>query len=122
MRIYYAHHMWKYGTEIEKYEISLIKSSFPGAEIINPATDISHEGTEDEIMQRCFEKVDSSDATVFSSISGVVGKGVYDEVHRSKAVYYIYNNAVLQFGGALCLIPDSGTKRLYATVETGYTR
>ena len=36
---YYAHHQWKYGTQIEQYEIDLIKRYFPGDAIFNPATD-----------------------------------------------------------------------------------
>ena len=35
-KIYYAHHLWKYGTEIEQYEIYLIKNKFPASTIINP--------------------------------------------------------------------------------------
>ena len=36
---YYAHHQWKYGTQIEQYEIDLIKRYFLGDAIFNPATD-----------------------------------------------------------------------------------
>lgn len=36
---YYAHHQWKYGTQIEQHEIDLIKRYFPSDTIFNPATD-----------------------------------------------------------------------------------
>ena len=28
MKIYYAHHIWKYGTPIETFEMSVIKNGF----------------------------------------------------------------------------------------------
>lgn len=39
MKIYYAHHIWKYGTPIETFEMSVIKNGFDfgdGFEIVNP--------------------------------------------------------------------------------------
>ena len=39
--IYYAHHQWKYGTQIEQYELDLIKRYFPGDTIFNPATELT---------------------------------------------------------------------------------
>ena len=38
--IYYAHHQWKYGTQIEAYELDLIREYFPYDKIFNPATDL----------------------------------------------------------------------------------
>lgn len=94
MKIYYAHHQWKYGTPIEKYEMDLIKWYFSRYEIINPSTDIEREGkTEDEIMENCLSKVRDCDMVVFSSMDGMIGKGVYHEINEArcnnKPVFYI---------------------------------
>ena len=40
MKVYYAHHIWKYDTPIENYELNCIKQRFEGAEIINPRTNL----------------------------------------------------------------------------------
>lgn len=117
MKIYYAHHMWKYNTPIEEYEIGLIRKAFPSATIINPNTDIQQDREEAEIMADCIALVESCDVTVFSSLNGVIGKGVFEEVEKSKAVYYIFKNAVTPFNGTLEIIPDSDTARVYAIVR-----
>ena len=49
-------------------------------------------------MIECLDAILQDDVTalVFSSMSGVVGRGVFEEVNQalklSKPVYYIYNN------------------------------
>lgn len=117
MKIYYAHHRWKYNTPIEEYEIGLIRKTFPGATIINPNTDIQQDRAETEIMRNCIATVKVCDATVFSSVDGVIGKGVFDEVANSKTVYYIHNDAVMLFDGTFEILLGSNTKRLYAIVK-----
>ena len=119
MKIYYAHHLWKYNTPIEDYEIELIRSTFPGATIINPNTDIQQNREESQIMADCIASIETCDAVVFSSMDGVIGKGVFDEVANAKAVYYIFANKIEPFNGELKIIPQSGARRLYATVECG---
>lgn len=94
LKIYYAHHQWKYGTKIEDYELDLIKEYFPNAVIFNPAVDLNIDGkTEDEIMCICLDQVKISDMVIFSSIDGLVGIGVFKEVTKAKAlgipIYYI---------------------------------
>lgn len=85
--IYYAHHQWKYGTEIEKYELDLIKRYFPNAVIFNPSTDLKVYGRdEDDIMDECLDRVRNSDIVIFSSMDGVVGKGVWLEVREAMSV------------------------------------
>lgn len=118
MRIYYAHHLWKYNTTIEQYEIDLIKKTFPEAKIVNPNTDIEQNREESEIMSDCIESVESCDALVFSSLDGVIGKGIFDEINNAREVYYIHGNQVTSFRGGFDIIKDSTTKRLYATVKT----
>ena len=121
MKIYYAHHLWKYGTEIEKYELDVIKSRFPDVVIINPATDVSQFGTSEEIMAKCFKDVKSCDSIVFSSVDGIIGKGVFDEValgaSLSKPIFYIFNNQLLEFRGSLETILKGTSKRIFATVK-----
>ena len=51
MKIYYAHHVWKYGTPIEDYEIECIKKQFENAEIINPRTSLPQDSSESEILR-----------------------------------------------------------------------
>lgn len=98
MKIYYAHHCWKYDTPIEAWELDLIRRRFPGCEIINPNGDINQALTERTIMNNCLQKVDECDALVFSSLSGVIGKGVFREVmhaeHRWMPVCYIHHGRV----------------------------
>ena len=40
--IYYAHHQWKYNTQVEIYELDLIRRYFPNAKIFNPSVDLTH--------------------------------------------------------------------------------
>ena len=94
--IYYAHHQWKYGTQIEAYELDLIREYFPNAKIFNPATDLkslSPKLDENSIMKECLETVRNSDILIFSSVNGTVGTGVYHEVLEAEAnkkfVFYI---------------------------------
>jgi len=136
MKIYYAHHLWKHNTPIETYEIELIRKVFPDCKIINPNGDITQPGeyygdngsmdiavvTEANTMDFCFDAIsENADVLVFSGISGVVGKGVYYEVMHAESqdipVYYIHNNHLIKFNGTFDIIPDSTTKRIYATVH-----
>lgn len=100
MKIYYAHHQWKYGTKIEEYELDLIKTYFCNADIFNPSTDMNVTGkTEEEIMGICLEQVNKSDIVVFSSVDGVIGKGVYTELEQAEfigtPILYISNGYLI---------------------------
>lgn len=121
-KIYYAHHMWKYNTEIEKYEIDLIKTAFPSSTIINPNGSIEQDREESVIMKDCLLTIEDCDIIAFSSVSGVVGKGVTDEVNRAKElkkrVYFIHSNTLKE--AEYCkfnVIENSNNNRLYATVS-----
>lgn len=94
LKIYYAHHQWKYGTKIEEYELNLIKSYFPNSIIFNPSADLNVEGkSEDEIMSICLNQIKLSDMVIFSGMDGLVGIGVFKEIAYSRdlrmPVYYI---------------------------------
>lgn len=98
-QIYYAHHKFKYNTLVEKYELDLIKSKFQDTPIFNPNGMIKTKGkTEEQIMNDCFMAVKNSDIIVFSSMDGVIGMGVYQEVslalQEGKEVFYIHKNQV----------------------------
>ena len=97
LHIYYAHHQWKYGTKIEEYELDLIKAYFPNAVIFNPSVDLYiAENTEDEIMALCLSQVSLSDIVIFSSVDGLVGVGVFEEIRHAISntipVFYIYKD------------------------------
>jgi len=119
MKIYYAHHLYKYNTKVEKYELDLIKREFDEYEIINPNGDIIHEDmtNETKIMEECLNKVTDCYSLVFSSMNNVVGKGVFDEVDHAlkigKAVYYITGNSIIKFDKGLWIIIDE-SRSVYA--------
>lgn len=126
MRIYYAHHQWKYGTAIEKYEIGLIRSVFgKDADIINPARfPFLWIETEEDMMRKCLDEVILSDILVFSSMDGVIGKGVFTEIETAadfgRSVYYIDQNSITKGSFAITKIKNSTTDRVYATVDAMY--
>ena len=120
LSIYYAHHQWKYGTIIEKYELDLINKYFPNANIFNPSKDINiYNKTEDMIMGECLDTVVNSDVVIFSAVNGMVGKGVYQEVITAKGagklvLFITKNTLTTEF--TLTPTPNIGTDRLYAEV------
>jgi alpha-glucosidase (family GH31 glycosyl hydrolase) len=115
--------MWKYGTKLEEYEIELIKTYFNEYEIFNPNTDIHQDDTDESIMDKCLRAVRECDVLVFSSLSGVVGKGVTQEVDLAledgKDVYLIQNNYPNKVNSVLWnIIADSNkSNRVYATYD-----
>lgn len=101
MKIYYAHHIWKYGTKIEEYELNLIKKTFPNATIFNPSIDINQTGNEELIMKRCLDEVSKSDMVVFSSMNGCIGFGVFQEINcaylNSIKVGYLFEDQIQNY-------------------------
>ena len=97
--LYYAHSMKVYNTRKETKELKLIKNSFPGYKLINPADyDKKWEGLSGkEIMEECFEIIRKADIIVFSAIevdrSLYVGRGVFEEIDLAedlkKEIYFI---------------------------------
>lgn len=118
---YYAHSVYKYNTEMEKYELSLISSSLPG-DIVNPNGTVDQTKGEKEIMSECFKLIDKCSSLVFSSVDGVIGKGVADEITyafmREKPIYYIHHNKLNRIKTIVIKpIEDSTTRRIYATFD-----
>lgn len=119
--IYYAHHQWKYDTKIEAYELALIERYFPYAAVFNPSTDLKTKdcGDEEKIMAECLEMVERSGFVIFSSMDGMVGKGVYEEVayakETGKMALYIYRNT-LHSDFKIVRTPEYCSDRLYGYV------
>lgn len=124
--IYYAHHMWKYNTKEENDEINQIHNKFDNSVIINPNGWVAQVGDEGYIMEQCFQMVRNSNILVFSSIEdGVIGKGVYDEVHEAYDndldIYYLNNSEFIRCTYGLknkfeIIYDETGTRRKYARV------
>ena len=125
MKIYYAHHLWKYGTPIEDYELECIKKKFEDAEIINPRTLLPQDKPESEIMQLAYDTIKGCDVLVFSTVSGMIGHGVFNEI----AVAVNSGISIYQFEGNTCYemkdvdlkdIVFQGDNRVYALVRIPY--
>ena len=122
MKIYYAHHLWKYNTNIEKYELDVIKRYFPNAKIINPNGHIEQGREESIIMKDCLEIIKNCNILVFSSVNGIVGRGVIDEFNKASKlglpIYYIMDNILYDARPYSFKLTNSGNNRLYAIVST----
>lgn len=120
--IYYAHHQWKYGTQIEQYELDLIKRHFPDSVVFNPATELLTDPAlgEEAIMEECLERVRNSDIIIFSSMDGVVGTGVYRELEEArkngKIAYYIFRNRLYTRYSVSMVEDEHRADRVYAYV------
>lgn len=122
MRIYYSHHSWKFGTKIEIYEEQTISQLSPQCEIVNPRLSVPQDLPEKELMEQCFQKIDGCDMLVFTSMDGIIGKGVYDEIchakKQGKLVKYLYQNqyhAIESVDIKIC--NPAISKRLFAYVS-----
>ena len=110
MKIFYSHHVWKYNTPIEDFEIECIKRDFSNCvcdcndsvEVINPRNSIPQDIPESEIMSAAYNLIGECDAFVFSTLSGVIGHGVFNEILCA------LNNEipVYQFDGNSCFLLD----------------
>ncbi len=114
---YYAHSVFKYNTDVEKYEMSLIPGTY-----INPNGNVDQSQSEKEIMSKCFKFIDMCDSLVFSSVDGVIGKGVADEITyafmREKPIYYIFGNKLNKIKNIVIKpIENSKSRRIYATFD-----
>lgn len=114
---YYAHSIFKYNTQVEQYEMSLI----PG-DIINPNGIVDQTKSEEDIMDDCFNLIDTCDDLVFSSVDGMIGTGVASEImyamRLNKPVYYIHNHALNKIKSiTIKPIKGSTTNRIYATFD-----
>ncbi len=123
MKVYYAHHIWKYDTPIEEYELDCIKGCFEDAEIINPRTALPQGKSESEILKAAYEAIKDCDALVFSTVSGMIGHGVFNEIvvalNSGVELYQLEGNDCYKISDAdLKDIIFSGDNRVYALVRT----
>jgi hypothetical protein len=114
---YYAHSVFKYNTDVEKYETSLIPGTY-----INPNGNVDQNKSEKEIMSQCFKLIDMCEDLVFSSVDGVIGKGVAEEIryalHNGLKVYYIFGNKLNEIKSiGIKPFENRTTDRIYATFE-----
>lgn len=121
-KIYYAHHLWKYNTKIEEYELEVIKRYFPNAKIINPNGYIEQGREESIIMKDCLEVIENCNILIFSSVNGVIGRGVFNEFNKASKlglpIYYIMDNILYDTKEYSFKLINSGSNGLYATVST----
>mgnify|MGYP001080317084 CR=1 FL=1 len=93
MKIYYAHHVWKYDTPMENFEIKCIERQFKDAVIVNPRTTIPQDQPESVILDYAYKALNNCDAIVFSTFSGMIGHGVFNEIiyafNAGKKVYQV---------------------------------
>lgn len=122
MKIYYAHHVWKYGTPIVDCEIECIKKQFENAEIINPRTSLPQDSSESEILRVAYNTVKNCDALVFSTVSGMIGHGVFNEIavatNSGIDVYQLEGNVCYKMKSVnLKDIIFQGNNRVYALLH-----
>lgn len=121
-KIYYAHHLWKYNTKIEEYELEVIKRYFPNAKIINPNGYIEQGREESIIMKDCLIVIENCNILIFSSVNGVIGRGVFNEFNKASKlglpIYYIMDNILYDAKGYSFKLINSGSNGLYAIVST----
>ena len=80
LKLYYAHAMCIYGTELEEEERKQIAEKFPGYEIVDPG---EYEGNPEKSrngMKYCFGLIKDCNALVFSKLLSKVTAGVGLEV------------------------------------------
>ena len=105
MNIFYSHHTWKYGTPIEFYEMAKIMAYFSAEDqddftVINPSEVLNQEQPESDIMKDAFRFIEDCDTLVFSTVSGMISHGVFNEVvyalNRGKQVYQLYGTKLYE--------------------------
>lgn len=129
MKIYYAHHVWKYDTPIENFEIKCIERQFKDAVIVNPRTTIPQDQPESVILDYAYKALDDCEAIVFSTFSGMIGHGVFNEIiyafNAGKKVYQLDGTECIEIRNYTDFIEHGirdfifrGDNRMYAVVNS----
>ena len=98
MKLFYSHHCYKYDTLIEYWENDVICNTLGpcNLEIVHPQHELDRDLPESEIMENSFQLIKDCDVLVFSTVSGMIGHGVFNEVlfalNCGKPVYEIYGD------------------------------
>lgn len=120
-KIYYAHHQWKYDSKIEHHEIEIIAKTFIGEEIINPNGTLIQENTEGEIMLQAFNIINECDIFVYSTLSGVIGKGLLQELlfaqSASKEIWELCDGKLCYVDHVEIALTNNNNNRFYAIVK-----
>ena len=111
MKIYYAHPICFYESEIEKKQLTIIRSKFKDAEIINPANYPSSS------MDFYFSLVEKSEKIIFSCLLGKITSGVGKEVNyalnKGKEVYMLNEKELVPIKVPVNYISRQSTVELY---------
>lgn len=129
MKIYYAYHVWKYDTPIENFEIKCIERQFKDAVIVNPRTTIPQDQPESVILDYAYKALDDCEAIVFSTFSGMIGHGVFNEIiyafNAGKKVYQLDGTECIEIRNYTDFIEHGirdfifrGDNRMYAVVNS----
>ncbi len=76
MKVYYAHSLKIYGTEIEEKEYSFLRENYEN--VFNPNTEIEYKI--EEGMKPYLDAVLASNLIICSEFEGYIGRGVFREV------------------------------------------
>ncbi len=76
MKVYYAHSIKIYDTEVEEEEYSFLREKYEN--VFNPNTEIEYK--KEEGMRPYLDVVITSDLIICSEFEGYIGKGVFREV------------------------------------------
>ena len=129
MRIFYSHHCWKYNTPMEEFEMELIRDGTPVDDVVvvNPRVSLPQGAPESVILEAAYELIKSCDALVFSTVSGVIGHGVFNEVlcalNNKKPVYEIIGTEIYEiastyhFNSLISQFIFDGDNRKYAVLR-----
>jgi len=111
LKIYYAHPICFYESEIEKKQLTIIRSKFKDAEIINPANYPSSS------MDFYFSLVEKSEKIIFSCLLGKITSGVGKEVNyalnKGKEVYMLNEKELVPIKVPVNYISRQSTVELY---------
>lgn len=129
MKLYYAHHVWKYDTPMENFEIQCIERQFKDSVIINPRTTIPQDQPESIILDYAYKALNDYDAIVFSTLSGMIGHGVFNEIiyafNAGKKVYQLDGTECIEIRSYTDFIEHGirdfifrGDNRMYAVVNS----
>lgn len=129
MKLYYAHHVWKYDTPMENFEIQCIERQFKDSVIINPRTTIPQDQPESIILDYAYKALNDCDAIVFSTLSGMIGHGVFNEIiyafNAGKKVYQLDGTECIEIRSYTDFIEHGirdfifrGDNRMYAVVNS----
>ncbi len=120
MKVYFAHAMPTYGTELEKTQKAAIRRHFPKHTLIDPGSIMDNPQKRREGMEYCLRLVQNCDALVFSRYLGEITAGVGKEVNhaldKKLEVYELVNGRVKRVKIPVKHLSIDETVGLYSTL------